>query len=102
MRSLWVWVFLAIGAGPGAAAGDDPVVAVLEGRCLECHHKASSKGGLDLSTREALLKGGETGLAIVGTDPDKSPLRLLARSNQRRDGNHRRYRRSPDELRTLT
>jgi cytochrome c553 len=101
MRSLWVWAFLAIGAGPVAAAGDDPVVAVLEGRCLECHHKASAKGGLDLSTRAALLKGGETGLAIVGTDPAKSPLWLLAARKQKPWMPHKRDKLSDAELQAI-
>src|SRR6185503_8455379 len=101
MRSLWVWVLLAIGAGPGAAAGDDPVAAVLEGRCLECHHPASSKGGLDLSTRAALLKGGETGPAIVGTDPDKSPLWRLAARKQKPYMPHKRDKLPEAELKAI-
>jgi cytochrome c553 len=59
---------------------DESGLRVLEGRCVECHHAAKTKGGLDLSTREALLKGGETGPALVPGQPEKSRLwRLSAR-----------------------
>src|SRR5437867_4225941 len=44
--------------------------------CYKCHSKESEKvkGGLLLDTREDLLKGGDTGLAIVPGDPEKSLL----------------------------
>jgi hypothetical protein len=42
--------------------------------CYKCHSHDSEKvkGGLLLDTRDALLKGGDTGPAIVPGDPDKS------------------------------
>ncbi len=45
-------------------------------RCYECHSAEAKKvkGGLRLNTREDLLKGGDTGPAIVPGDPDKSRL----------------------------
>jgi hypothetical protein len=33
-------------------------------QCLACHNDSVRKGGLDLSTREALLRGGDSGPAI--------------------------------------
>src|SRR5687768_10392574 len=44
--------------------------------CYECHSLQSkkSKGSLTLDTREGLLKGGDTGPAIVPGDPEKSLL----------------------------
>jgi uncharacterized protein DUF1549/uncharacterized protein DUF1553/cytochrome c len=49
---------------------------VLVERCYRCHSADgdSVKGGLLLDTREALLKGGVGGPAIVPGDPEKSPL----------------------------
>jgi mono/diheme cytochrome c family protein len=41
--------------------------------CLGCH-STSAMGGLRLDSREALLKGGKSGPAIVVGDPDKSLL----------------------------
>ncbi len=42
--------------------------------CYKCHSHSSEKvrGGLMLDTRDGLLKGGETGPAIVPGDPEKS------------------------------
>ena len=51
--------------------------AVFEQHCVRCHNADETKGGLDLVTREALLRGGETGAAIMPGEPEKS---LLVRS----------------------
>ena len=59
-------------------SGDDPpafssdqievfekeIVGILEANCLKCHGGASPKGGLDLTSRESILKGGESGAAV--------------------------------------
>ena len=49
---------------------------LLAERCYECHSTEAKKvkGGLRLDTREDLLKGGDTGPALVPGDPDKSRL----------------------------
>ncbi|HEY0456692.1 MAG TPA: PSD1 and planctomycete cytochrome C domain-containing protein, partial [Verrucomicrobiae bacterium] len=49
---------------------------VLADSCFECHSHQSKKlkGGLYLDNREDLLKGGETGVAVVLGDPEKSRL----------------------------
>ncbi|MBI3851130.1 MAG: PSD1 domain-containing protein [Verrucomicrobia bacterium] len=65
------------------AAGDDGVEffekrirPLLVEHCYKCHSAQSEKvkGGLLLDTREGLLKGGDTGPAIVPGDPEKSLL----------------------------
>src|SRR3954466_3594905 len=45
-------------------------------RCYQCHSQQSEKlrGGLLLDSRDGLLKGGKTGVAIVPGAPDKSLL----------------------------
>lgn len=51
------------------------VVPLLEARCFECHkHDAELGGGLSLASRKAMLKGGESGAAIVPGKPDESLL----------------------------
>src|SRR5947209_733677 len=77
---------LLVPAGPraeagGPAAGDDPetffelkVRPVLAGSCVKCHGAAKASGGLRLDSREAMLKGGENGPAVVPGDPENSPL----------------------------
>ncbi|MBS0261496.1 MAG: DUF1549 domain-containing protein [Planctomycetes bacterium] len=43
-------------------------------RCHKCHAGKAMKGGLRLDSREALLKGGDTGPAILSGKPDESLL----------------------------
>ena len=48
---------------------------ILAERCYECHSaEKKQKGGLSLDTRDAVLKGGDTGPALVAGDPEKSLL----------------------------
>src|SRR5262245_29496157 len=47
---------------------------VLADTCLKCHGGKKVSNGLRVDSREALLKGGEHGPAIVPGDPDKSLL----------------------------
>ena len=44
--------------------------------CYKCHSKEAEKlkGGLLLDTRDGVLKGGDTGPAIVPGQPDKSEM----------------------------
>lgn len=46
---------------------------VLAANCYACHAD-SAMAGLRLDSRDALLKGGETGPAVVPGEPEKSPL----------------------------
>src|ERR1700693_5878665 len=46
--------------------------AVLEQHCGSCHATASPMGGLDLRTRESLLRGGRRGAALVPGESAKS------------------------------
>ena len=47
---------------------------VLFDRCLDCHGSEKSKGGLRLDSREAVLKGAESGPVVVPGKPGSSPL----------------------------
>ena len=55
---------------------ENKIRPVLADHCYKCHSSLAEKvkGGLLLDTREALLKGGETGKAIVPGDPEASLL----------------------------
>ncbi|MBL9201748.1 MAG: PSD1 domain-containing protein, partial [Opitutaceae bacterium] len=57
-------------AGHGAGG----VLTLLEMHCVSCHGGEKTKGGLDLTTREALLRGGESGASIVPGQPKASLL----------------------------
>ncbi|MCH2203102.1 MAG: PSD1 and planctomycete cytochrome C domain-containing protein [Fuerstiella sp.] len=51
------------------------VIPLLEARCFECHDGTTKpKGGLILSNRELLLKGGDSGPSIVPGKPNESLL----------------------------
>ncbi len=50
------------------------VMPILVARCVNCHAGAKKKGGLDVSSIASMLKGGDTGPAIVAGDLEKSPL----------------------------
>ena len=53
----------------------EKVLPLLESRCFECHGPDSeAKGDLKLSSRAAMLAGGESGAAIVPEKPDESLL----------------------------
>jgi cytochrome c553/mono/diheme cytochrome c family protein len=81
-------VILATGAAGSGSAADTPtsftpdqigffeikVRPLLVERCFSCHSAKAEKlkAGLHLDSREALLKGGESGAAIVAGKPDES------------------------------
>jgi hypothetical protein len=83
LRSFALIAAIAFGSRIMAAEPDaaklftDEVRPLLKAKCLVCHgdDPKGVKGGLDLRTRAAALKGGESGEpAIVPGDPAKSPL----------------------------
>ena len=72
----WLLLLL-LGHGMAAVAADDfgsTIAPILMNRCLECHGAAEKQGGLDLSTRQGLLAGGEHGPVLVPGKPEESAL----------------------------
>jgi len=77
-------LFLAITAGRLCAASSEAagveffekqVRPLLVARCYDCHSAEQKiKGGLALDSRETTLKGGDSGVALVAGDPEKSLL----------------------------
>ena len=52
---------------------------LFDAACVQCHAKGKTKGGLSLETRELLLKGGDSGPAIVpGKSADSRMVHLVA------------------------
>ena len=51
---------------------ESDIAPLLASRCLECHHSAKPSGGLDLSTRAGLHRGGDTGRVVHPGDPAAS------------------------------
>src|SRR6185295_5299831 len=75
--SLWLSA-LALAADPSPAEVDffeKQVRPLLANRCYKCHGNIQDvKGGLKLTSREAVLKGGESGPAAVAGNPGGSSL----------------------------
>jgi mono/diheme cytochrome c family protein len=79
------WFLLALVSGK-ASAGEKEffetrIRPVLETNCLLCHGGAKIRGGLEVTSRASLLKGGEHGPAVVPGAPDKSLLIRVVRYN---------------------
>ncbi len=56
---------------------------VFQKNCVACHGAALKMSNLDLRTREAILRGGERGAAVVPNYPEKSLLYLLVSHQQK-------------------
>ena len=55
------------------------VKPIFDANCARCHGGENHRGGLNMDTRESLLKGGHDGAVIVPGDPAKSLLVKLIR-----------------------
>ena len=91
MRSLvWtsVWLFMGL-LGAACALGEDQALdhqaveffesrirPILAEHCYECHSAESKivRGGLQLDSRDAVLKGGDSGPALIQGNPEESLL----------------------------
>src|SRR5262249_15387725 len=80
------WCVLLGGLLPLALGADiqfeKEVLPILDANCAKCHSGRSPQGGLDVRTRTSLLKGGNSGPAIVPGAPDKSLLYSRVQSAQ--------------------
>jgi hypothetical protein len=68
-----------LAANPSNTAADvdffeRKVRPVLVERCSSCHSATKRRGGLSLASRDVMLKGGDSGPAVVPGQPDKSLL----------------------------
>ena len=53
---------------------DRDIKGIMAKYCFECHGAKNTESGLDLRTVESMLKGGESGPAIVAGKPEGSLL----------------------------
>ena len=77
--AIWLAAGAAYSAAPdpaGVEFFEKKIRPILVDHCYKCHsHEAEKiKGGFLLDTREGLLKGGDTGAAVVPGEPEKSLL----------------------------
>lgn len=70
-----VALLLASGA-PGAdkVTFDDQLMPLLRNECVSCHNPDKKKAGLDVSSYQALLAGGDGGPVFNVGDPENSPI----------------------------
>ncbi len=70
------WESLGAEAQDGTEYFEQKIRPILVDHCYKCHSSEAkkAKGGLQLDTRDNLLKGGETGPAILPGEPEKSLL----------------------------
>ncbi|HLK13520.1 MAG TPA: PSD1 and planctomycete cytochrome C domain-containing protein [Fimbriimonadaceae bacterium] len=77
----WLWVASALSAVPlatqaptadQAAFFEAKIRPALANKCYVCHGATTQLGGLRLDSMAAILKGGDSGPALVPGDPDKS------------------------------
>lgn len=64
---------------PAARATFAQVQAVFKANCVSCHQGAAAQGGIDLTTYEAVMKGGKKGKIVV---PRNAKASLLVQSMQ--------------------
>lgn len=57
----------------------EKVKPIFEANCYRCHGGMNHRGGLSLSTKATILKGGKDGAVIVPGDPARSLLVKLIR-----------------------
>jgi hypothetical protein len=104
-----LWVQIALEAQQGQPSPPAPasveffearVRPVLAANCYDCHGD-QQYGGLRLDSREAILKGGASGPALVPGDPDKSLLIQAIRQTSDKLKMPKGGRLKPDEVETL-
>jgi mono/diheme cytochrome c family protein len=81
----------------------DRVGEIFVQRCLECHNATERSGGLDLTDRDGLHAGGNSGPVIDPADPDESELLRRVREGEmppRKQGRSRAL--PPAEVAALT
>src|SRR5438132_1520001 len=52
----------------------DDLLPILRDSCLNCHNPDKKKAGLDLSTYQATMAGGDNGIVVKPGDPSASLL----------------------------
>ena len=72
---------------------------ILDASCIKCHGRGRAKGGLQIDTRETLLKGGESGAAIaLGRSEDSLLIELVAGVNPDNVMPQKGTRLTPDQI----
>ena len=66
----------------GTALFDKTIGPALKTHCLECHGGEKTRAGFNLATRELLLTGGDSGVAVDLAKPESSLMLVLMRHDE--------------------
>lgn len=77
------------------------VLPIFKKKCFACHSETQPKGGLDMTSRAAMLKGGHSGAALLPGKPDESLMIELIEFNEMPPRKDQDRRVSGAELHTL-
>jgi uncharacterized membrane protein len=50
------------------------ILPIMQRSCVSCHSAMKKKGGLDLRSLAAVVRGGDSGPGVKAGNPDDSPL----------------------------
>lgn len=85
-RRYRIWVIISLFVSPMTSRAADPhaeqlfvrrIAPLLAEKCVGCHGRDKTEGGLDLGSRLSAMRGGDSGVAtIVESRPEESPLLL--------------------------
>lgn len=94
--------------GPSLTFAEGPdferdVAPFMANYCLDCHHSGKTSAGLNLTTRQGLLAGGDSGAAVTLNKPEQSLLlqRIHAKEMPPADEKHPRRKPTEDEIKRL-
>jgi mono/diheme cytochrome c family protein len=85
MTAMLLLSYLVVGSRAGFAqdmALANRAQALLKAKCVRCHGEKKQESGLDLRSRETILKGGDSGPALVPGKPDESRLYKRVRDGE--------------------
>lgn len=77
------------------------VSRILKSKCFDCHNSQKQQGGLDMTSRHALLEGGHSGPALVPEEPDESLMIELIEFDEMPPRKEKDKRVNKDELTLL-
>jgi mono/diheme cytochrome c family protein len=99
--SAWVSVAGAADATKSSALWSAHIQPLFSQHCFKCHGEVKQKGELDLTTLPAMLKGGDSGPAIVPGDPTTSLVYKFVQPGAEQHMPPKDYQLSEDEIALL-
>ncbi len=77
-----LWIITTVGAGHADDLVSSRAKSLIAHKCISCHSGDDAKAKLDLTSRDKMVVGGESGSAIDANSPDKSPIWLRVEQDE--------------------